>query len=138
MGRIGRITPWLKVAHLAECYNVLVAPHFLMEIHPPLACAVPTGAHLEYIPQLGSITVSNVVIADGYAYPPTAPGIRLEWDCDRSPFSPPALWRSGLGTERHTSVVRLKPDMEAQYRRLHAEVWPGVLETLRRANVHNY
>ena len=35
-------------------------------------------------------------------------------------------------------MVRLKPDMEADYRRLHAEVWPGVLETLRRANVHNY
>ncbi len=35
-------------------------------------------------------------------------------------------------------MVRLKPDMEAEYRRLHAEVWPGVLETLRRANVHNY
>ena len=73
VARIRRITPWLKVAHLAECYNVRCFPHFLMEIHPPLACAVPTGAHLEYIPQLGSITVSNVVIADGYAYPQRLP-----------------------------------------------------------------
>jgi L-alanine-DL-glutamate epimerase-like enolase superfamily enzyme len=81
--RIGGITPWLKVAHLAESYNVAVAPHFLMEIHVSLACAVPNGARLEYIPQLGSITTNQVVIADGYAYPPTAPGIGIEWDWEK-------------------------------------------------------
>ena len=26
--RIGGITPWLKVAHLAETFNVAVCPHF--------------------------------------------------------------------------------------------------------------
>ena len=31
--RIGSITPWLKTAHLAEAFNVEVAPHFLMELH---------------------------------------------------------------------------------------------------------
>ena len=41
VARIGRITPWLKVAHLAECYNVPVAPHFLMEIHPPRVLSPP-------------------------------------------------------------------------------------------------
>jgi len=83
VARVGGITPWLKVAHLADCYNVAVAPHFLMEIHVSLACAVPNGARLEHIPQLGSITANEVVIADGYAYPPAAPGIGLEWDWDK-------------------------------------------------------
>ena len=83
VARIGGITPWLKVAHLAECYNVAVAPHFLMEIHLSLACAVPNGARLEYIPQLGSITANQVVIADGYAYPPSTPGIGIEWDWEK-------------------------------------------------------
>ena len=43
-----------------------------------------------------------------------------------------------MSTGRYASVVGLKPEMEAEYRRLHAEVWPGVLEALRRANVRNY
>jgi L-rhamnose mutarotase len=40
--------------------------------------------------------------------------------------------------QRYASVIGLKPEMEAEYRRLHADVWPGVLEALRRANVRNY
>jgi L-alanine-DL-glutamate epimerase-like enolase superfamily enzyme len=50
VGRIGGITPWLKVAHLAEAFNVPVCPHFLMEIHLPLCCAVPNSRWLEFIP----------------------------------------------------------------------------------------
>jgi L-alanine-DL-glutamate epimerase-like enolase superfamily enzyme len=80
VARIGGVTPWLKVAHLAESYNVAIAPHFLMEIHVSLVCAVPNGTRLEYIPQLGSIMANQVAIVDGYAYPPTAPGIGIEWD----------------------------------------------------------
>jgi hypothetical protein len=33
VARIGGITPWLKVAHLAESFNVPICPHFLMELH---------------------------------------------------------------------------------------------------------
>ncbi len=40
VARIGGVTPWLKTAHLAEAYNVAVCPHFLMELHVALCCAV--------------------------------------------------------------------------------------------------
>jgi L-rhamnose mutarotase len=40
--------------------------------------------------------------------------------------------------QRVASVIRLRPEKEAEYRRIHASVWPGVLETLRRANITNY
>ena len=43
-----------------------------------------------------------------------------------------------MRTQRYASVIGLKPEMEAEYRRLHADVWPGVLEALRRANVRNF
>lgn len=43
-----------------------------------------------------------------------------------------------MSAGRYASVIGLKPEMEAEYRRLHAEVWPAVLEALRRANVRNY
>lgn len=80
VARIGGITPWLKVAHLAEAFNVPVAPHFLMELHVALACGVPNGRWVEYIPQLESITTTQLEVRDGYAYPSLSPGIGIAWD----------------------------------------------------------
>ena len=39
---------------------------------------------------------------------------------------------------RIASVIRLRPDKEAEYRTLHAAVWPGVLAALRDAHITNY
>ena len=78
--RIGGITPWLKAAHLAEACNMDVAPHFLMELHVSLACAVPNGRWVEYIPQLDDITTSRLKIVEGRAFAPTTPGLGIEWE----------------------------------------------------------
>jgi len=78
--RIGGITPWLKVAHLAEAFNVAVCPHFLMELHVSLTAAVPNGAWVEYIPQLDAVTNSRLELADGYAVAPCSPGLGIDWD----------------------------------------------------------
>ena len=78
--RIGGITPWLKVAHLAESFGVAVCPHFLMELHVSLAAAVPNGAWVEYIPQLDDVTTSRLTLHDGHAVPPDAPGLGIDWD----------------------------------------------------------
>ncbi|MEN9627927.1 MAG: hypothetical protein RJA10_1154 [Pseudomonadota bacterium] len=80
VARVGGITPWLKVAHLAEACNLAVAPHFLMELHVSLTTAVPNGAWLEYIPQLDAVAGSRVAIADGRATPPEVPGLGIAWD----------------------------------------------------------
>jgi L-alanine-DL-glutamate epimerase-like enolase superfamily enzyme len=80
VARIGGITPWLKVAHMAEAFNVAVCPHFLMELHVALTCAVPNGRWVEYIPQLDAITKSELAIRDGRAYPSSAPGLGIDWD----------------------------------------------------------
>jgi L-alanine-DL-glutamate epimerase-like enolase superfamily enzyme len=80
--RIGGITPWLKVAHLAEAHNLAVCPHFLMELHVSLAAAVSNGRYLEYIPQLSAITRGGLSIVDGRALPPTTAGLGIDWDLD--------------------------------------------------------
>lgn len=80
VARIGGITPWLKVAHLAEAFNVSVCPHFLMELHVSLAAAVPNGHYVEHIPQLRAITTSGLTIEDGHAVAPDVPGIGIAWD----------------------------------------------------------
>ncbi|MEQ8737238.1 MAG: enolase C-terminal domain-like protein, partial [Hoeflea sp.] len=80
--RIGGITPWLKTAHLAEAFNMSVAPHFLMELHVSLACAVSNGRWVEYIPQLDEITTSRLRIEKGEAHAPIEPGLGISWDWD--------------------------------------------------------
>jgi L-alanine-DL-glutamate epimerase-like enolase superfamily enzyme len=80
--RVGGITPWIKIAHLAEAFNVAICPHFLMELHVSLACAVPNAPLLEYIPQLDDITTSRLTIRDGRAHAPTSPGLGINWDWD--------------------------------------------------------
>ncbi|MGB3814502.1 MAG: mandelate racemase/muconate lactonizing enzyme family protein [Shinella sp.] len=81
-GRIGGITPWLKVAHAAEAFDMPVCPHFLMELHVSLACAVQNGKYVEYIPQLDDITASRMVIESGMALAPMTPGLGIDWDWD--------------------------------------------------------
>jgi L-alanine-DL-glutamate epimerase-like enolase superfamily enzyme len=80
VARVGGVTPWLKVAHLAETFNMPICPHFLMELHVGLCAAVPNAAWVEYIPQLDDITTSRIVIRDGYAIPSADPGLGIAWD----------------------------------------------------------
>ncbi|MEO1249586.1 MAG: mandelate racemase/muconate lactonizing enzyme family protein [Pseudomonadota bacterium] len=80
VARIGGITPWLKVAHLAEAFNVPVCPHFLMELHASLVCAIPNAPWLEYIPQLDTLTHTGLRIEDGHAWPSPEPGLGIDWD----------------------------------------------------------
>ena len=82
VARIGGITPWLKVAHAAEAFDMPMCPHFLMELHVSLACAVPNGRYVEYIPQLDELTTRGVTIEGGMAIAPNAPGIGVDWDWD--------------------------------------------------------
>jgi L-alanine-DL-glutamate epimerase-like enolase superfamily enzyme len=82
VARIGGITPWLKVAHLAECHNLAVAPHFLMELHASLTAAVPSAAWVEYIPQLDAVASSRLAIVDGHAVAPDVPGLGIDWRWD--------------------------------------------------------
>ena len=80
VARIGGITPWIKVAHLAEAFNVAVCPHFLMELHVSLVCAIPNAPWLEYIPQLASLTKTGMKVKNGLAFPSEKPGIGIDWD----------------------------------------------------------
>ncbi|MFC4113763.1 mandelate racemase/muconate lactonizing enzyme family protein [Nonomuraea zeae] len=82
VARVGGITPWLKVAHLAEAFNVAVCPHFLMELHVSLVAAVPAGTYVEHIPQLRAITLAELPIENGHAIAPDVPGLGIAWDRD--------------------------------------------------------
>lgn len=40
--------------------------------------------------------------------------------------------------KRYGSVIQLKPEAIAQYKRIHADVWPDVLQQIKRSNITNY
>jgi L-alanine-DL-glutamate epimerase-like enolase superfamily enzyme len=80
VGRVGGITPWLKVAHMAEAFNIAVCPHFLMELHVSLCAAVPNARWVEYIPQLDDLTTERMTMSGGKAVPSQTPGLGIAWD----------------------------------------------------------
>jgi L-alanine-DL-glutamate epimerase-like enolase superfamily enzyme len=100
VARIGGITPWLKVAHAAEAFDMPVCPHFLMELHASLVCAVPNGKYVEYIPQLDELTTSRLKIEKGMALAPSAPGIGVEWDIDKVKAKSLAEFTQTIGAPR--------------------------------------
>lgn len=40
--------------------------------------------------------------------------------------------------QRMGRVIKLKPDVIAEYKRIHAAVWPEILRAIRASNVRNY
>ncbi|MEZ4713549.1 MAG: mandelate racemase/muconate lactonizing enzyme family protein [Caldilineaceae bacterium] len=49
VGRVGGITEWMKVAHLAHAFNLPVAPHAYQLFHLHLCCAIPNLRIVEYL-----------------------------------------------------------------------------------------
>ena len=43
-----------------------------------------------------------------------------------------------MSVRRFGQVIGVKQARIEDYERLHAETWPGVLDAIRRANIHNY
>ena len=48
--RVGGITQWLKVAGMAEAFNLPVVSHLIPEIHVHLMAAIPNALTVEYMP----------------------------------------------------------------------------------------
>jgi L-alanine-DL-glutamate epimerase-like enolase superfamily enzyme len=85
IGRVGGVTEWLKVAHLAHAYNLPVAPHAYQEIHLHVACATPNLKVVEY---LGVVDTACKRFYKDFQEPkagmwspdPKKPGLGLELD----------------------------------------------------------
>ena len=140
VARIGGITPWLKVAALAEAHSVAVCPHFLMELHLPLVCAASAGRWLEYIPQMGAITSGTIRIDGGRAWPSDAPGLgaRVGLGRDREQGADLRHDHGRAVMQRMGMMIGIEPDRIDEYRRLHAAAWPEVLKQIRDSNIRNY
>ncbi len=50
LNRVGGISNWMKVAAMAEAFNLPVVSHLFPEIHVHLVSAIPNGLTVEYMP----------------------------------------------------------------------------------------
>ena len=78
--RVGGITQWMKVAHLAEAHNLPVVSHLAPEVLGHALAAVPNGLTLEYIPWSFPLFHEVPEPVNGEVVLFAAPGLGLEFD----------------------------------------------------------
>jgi L-alanine-DL-glutamate epimerase-like enolase superfamily enzyme len=80
LARIGGITPWRRVASLAQAMNVRVCGHVMPEVHVHLVAAVPNGYLVEYVPRSERILEAMPKIEAGHLVAPDGAGLGLALD----------------------------------------------------------
>lgn len=75
--RVGGITPFLKLATLADHAGLDLAPHFAMEIHLHLAAAYPREAWVEHFDWLDPLFEERLETRDGRMLVPDRPGLGI-------------------------------------------------------------
>jgi L-alanine-DL-glutamate epimerase-like enolase superfamily enzyme len=77
--RVGGISNWMKVAAMAEAFNLSVVSHLFPEIHVHLVSAIPNGLTVEYMPWSFRLFEEVPVPVNGELVVPTKPGLGLEF-----------------------------------------------------------
>ena len=80
--RVGGISNWMKVAAMAEAFNLPVVSHLLPEIHVHLIAAIPNGLTVEYMPWSFRLFEEVPVPVNGELIVPTKPGLGLSFSRD--------------------------------------------------------
>jgi len=78
--RAGGITQWLKIAGMAEAFNLPVVSHLVPEIQVHLIAAIPNGLTVEYMPWTFRLFTEVPVPEKGELVVPRKPGLGLEFD----------------------------------------------------------
>ncbi|MBI2217353.1 MAG: mandelate racemase/muconate lactonizing enzyme family protein [Candidatus Rokubacteria bacterium] len=78
--RVGGITQWMKVAGMAEAFNLPVVSHVVPEIHVHLIAAIPNGLTVEYMPWTIELFEETPAIEQGQIVVPDKPGLGLAFD----------------------------------------------------------
>lgn len=87
--RAGGISQWVKIAGMAEAFNVPIVNHLAPEISVHLVAAVPNGLTVEYMPWSSKLYREVPQPVNGELTVPDKPGLGLEFD-------PEALKRWGV------------------------------------------
>ena len=75
--RLGGITPFLKVAAVAEAFHVAVSPVRLPEVGVHLACGLACVPHVDAVSWFKDVFAGGATVAGGKMVPAAAPGLGL-------------------------------------------------------------
>jgi L-alanine-DL-glutamate epimerase-like enolase superfamily enzyme len=78
--RVGGITQWMKVAGMAEAFNLPVVSHVIPEIHAHLVAAVPNGLTVEYMGWMLQLFEGVSALEDGELVLSDRPGLGLTFN----------------------------------------------------------
>ncbi|HEX6513483.1 MAG TPA: mandelate racemase/muconate lactonizing enzyme family protein [Chloroflexota bacterium] len=78
--RVGGITPYLKIAHLAEAFGIPTASHLMPEISAQVVAAVPNGIIVEYVAFATKLFRNCPALEGGDLVLAETPGHGLELD----------------------------------------------------------
>ncbi|MDA0661960.1 MAG: mandelate racemase/muconate lactonizing enzyme family protein [Proteobacteria bacterium] len=78
--RAGGVTQWMKIAGMAEAFNLPIVSHVMPEILVHLVAACPNGLTVEYMPWMLALYEETPVIDNGDLILPTTPGLGLKFD----------------------------------------------------------
>jgi L-alanine-DL-glutamate epimerase-like enolase superfamily enzyme len=78
--RVGGITQWLKVAAMAEAFDLPVVSHLIPEVHVHLVAGIPNGLTVEYMPWTLRLFEETPALENGEIVVPDKPGLGLEFD----------------------------------------------------------
>ena len=74
----------MKVASMAECWGLPVAPHAFADLHAHLVAAIPNGLTVEYSPTMDAILEKPVTVQNGYIELPQTPGHGMQLSEEKS------------------------------------------------------
>jgi L-alanine-DL-glutamate epimerase-like enolase superfamily enzyme len=78
--RVGGVTAWMKVAAMAEAFNLPIVSHLAPELHAPLVAAAPNGLTVEYMPWTLALFRETPALENGELTLSDKPGFGLEFD----------------------------------------------------------
>src|SRR5437764_10574196 len=78
--RVGGITQWMKVAGMAEAFNLPVVSHVIPEIHTHLVAAVPNGLTVEYMGWMLRLFEGTAAFDNGELVLSDRPGLGLTFN----------------------------------------------------------
>jgi L-alanine-DL-glutamate epimerase-like enolase superfamily enzyme len=80
LARVGGVTQWMKVAGMAEAFNLPVVSHVMPEMLVHMVAACPNGLTVEYMPWTAALYEETPLIDKGELVLSQRPGLGLKFD----------------------------------------------------------
>jgi L-alanine-DL-glutamate epimerase-like enolase superfamily enzyme len=80
IARVGGVSQWMKIAALAEAFNLPIVSHVMPEVLCHVVAACPNGLTVEYMPWMLVLYEETPAIENGMLVLPTRPGLGLKFD----------------------------------------------------------